>query len=82
MGSLFRTSSPSPGGVGVHVGDEEMRPRSIVVDSRQGVVFWTNMLVKPRIERANLDGSERFTIKLSSLGMPCILFGGRETFDL
>ena len=77
IGALFRSFSPTTGLGGGEGGggdgEEEMKPRSIVVDSQQGVVFWTNMLLKPRIERANLDGTNRFTIKLSSLG---------EVFDI
>ena len=77
IGSLFRSSSSNGAAnlnnnknndIGSGGGEKEMKPRSIVVDSTQGIIFWTNMLLKPRIEKANLDGSNRVTIKLSSLG--------------
>ncbi|XP_013172306.1 PREDICTED: protein cueball [Papilio xuthus] len=42
--------------------DDEV-PRAIAVDSCRGYIYWTNInIIKPTIERARLDGSERTVI--------------------
>ncbi|PAV62586.1 hypothetical protein WR25_26419 isoform C [Diploscapter pachys] len=38
------------------------QPRGIAVDPRKGLMFWTDWGQNPKIERANMDGSDRTVI--------------------
>ncbi|XP_077867776.1 low-density lipoprotein receptor-related protein 1-like, partial [Saccoglossus kowalevskii] len=46
------------------------KPRSIVVHPVQGLLFWVDWGVAPKIERSRLDGSERQSIVSEDIGWP------------
>ncbi|CAL1537092.1 unnamed protein product [Lymnaea stagnalis] len=46
------------------------QPYAIAVDPIKGYIFWTDRGVQAKIERANLDGSERTTIVSSEISWP------------
>ncbi|XP_067681271.1 nidogen-like [Haliotis asinina] len=48
-----------------------INPRSIVLDPRRGVFYWTDWnRDKPQIEKANMDGTSRMVLVTSDLGLP------------
>ncbi|CAG5124929.1 unnamed protein product, partial [Candidula unifasciata] len=55
-------------------------PQTVAVDPINGYIFWTDRGSIPKIERANLDGSDRKTIVFSEVSWPSSialdLFGG------
>ncbi|XP_060073519.1 deleted in malignant brain tumors 1 protein-like [Ylistrum balloti] len=46
------------------------QPRAIVTDPQNGVIYWTDWGARPRIERANYDGTGRTAIINSGLKWP------------
>ncbi|KAK7482465.1 hypothetical protein BaRGS_00026282 [Batillaria attramentaria] len=46
------------------------KPRSIVLDTADGLLFWTDLDQEAKIERANYDGSERQTLVTEDLLYP------------
>ncbi|OWF40727.1 low-density lipoprotein receptor-related protein 4-like isoform X2 [Mizuhopecten yessoensis] len=46
------------------------KPRAIVVHPGQGSIFWTDWGSVPKIERGNMDGSERMVLANTSLFWP------------
>ncbi|XP_048259530.1 nidogen-1-like [Haliotis rufescens] len=48
-----------------------VNPRSIVLDPRRGVFYWTDWnRDKPQIEKANMDGTSRMVLVTSDLALP------------
>ncbi|GAB6033184.1 Low-density lipoprotein receptor- protein 4 [Chamberlinius hualienensis] len=45
-------------------------PRALVLHYDSGYMYWTNWGIKPEIERAGMDGSNRLTIISENLGYP------------
>ncbi|XP_076454328.1 uncharacterized protein LOC143289237 isoform X2 [Babylonia areolata] len=46
------------------------KPRAIVLNTADGVMFWTDWGAVPKIERANYDGSDRRTLVSTGLLLP------------
>ncbi|XP_074659791.1 low-density lipoprotein receptor-related protein 6-like [Tubulanus polymorphus] len=66
-------------GVGVIMAGTHQKPRSIVLHTQKGWIYWTNLMIPPTIERANLDGSNHLTIIKGDLGEPSALAVDTET---
>ncbi|XP_076447106.1 uncharacterized protein LOC143284291 [Babylonia areolata] len=49
------------------------KPRAIVLNTADGVMFWTDRGSAPKIERANYDGSDRRTLVSTGLYAPNVL---------
>ena len=52
------------------LGGDDSRPRSLAVHSKRGLVFFVNVASPIRIERCNLDGSDRRAIVSTSISSP------------
>ncbi|XP_068445967.1 low-density lipoprotein receptor-related protein 8-like [Clinocottus analis] len=48
-------------------------PSAVAVDPLQGLLFWAQCGIAPKIERASLDGSDRTALVVSSLRRPVAL---------
>lgn len=48
--------------VGVVLGGKDDRPRHLALHPHHGLLFWSNLVNPPRIERAYLDGKSRKTL--------------------
>ncbi|GMT30081.1 hypothetical protein PFISCL1PPCAC_21378, partial [Pristionchus fissidentatus] len=59
-----------PGARTVLLHENVDQPRGIAVDPRKGLLFWTDWGQNPRIERANMDGSNRMTIVNTKIYWP------------
>eukprot|EP00794_Sanderia_malayensis_P017393 gene17393-19134_t len=52
------------------IGSDLEAPRAIAVDPRDGYLFWTDWGKKPRVERANMDGTGRIALVSTKLVWP------------
>lgn len=59
LNTIEVASLDRPGARVVLINENVDQPRGIAVDPRKGLLFWTDWGQKPRIERANMDGTER-----------------------
>ncbi|KAG8179495.1 hypothetical protein JTE90_027207 [Oedothorax gibbosus] len=59
--------------IGTVIGDEDDKPRSIVLHFPTGSLFFVNMKHRPLIERANMDGHMRRTLISTELDRPTSL---------
>ncbi|XP_022081167.1 low-density lipoprotein receptor-related protein 4-like [Acanthaster planci] len=57
------------------------RPRGIAIDHSRGYIYWTDVGNNPRIERANLDGTNRTTLIDDNLVWPkAVIIEGSNLF--